>query len=119
MELAWQVCRLHGHLRRQLQKTDARISQSLCQPLAYRQRQEYSTAFYQLGNLPTGNRADAETVRLVFLNIITVILKQLHIAMHPPDPDVRVQDNHDQVFQSSSATGSVGRSYCTGRPRKA
>jgi hypothetical protein len=39
-----------------------------------------------------------------------VLGRQLGITENPPDPDVRVKDDHLSASQSSSATGSVGRS---------
>ena len=39
------------------------------------------------------------------------------ITVDPPNPDVRIEDNHPAASQSASATGSVGASSLTGVPR--
>jgi hypothetical protein len=38
--------------------------------------------------------------------------------VNPPDPRVGIKQDHRSASQSSSATGSVGRSYVIGTPRR-
>ncbi len=90
VKLARQLGGLRRYLRRQLQKADAWISQSRCQPFPYRQRQVYLSEFHQFCNFPARDSTDAKPFCFVCLNVIAVILSELHVSMHPPNPDVRV-----------------------------
>jgi hypothetical protein len=41
----------------------------------------------------------------------------LSAAMHPPNPDMRIEHDHVAASQSEFATGSVGLTYLIGVPR--
>lgn len=80
------------------------------EPLLDRHWQLQATKLHELRHLPARDDADAEPLAFGLLEDLVVLGRQLGITENPPDPDVRVKDDHLSASQSSSATGSVGRS---------
>ena len=117
MKSAWKLCGLHADTGRKLQEADAGIRERLLNPIENGARQRKPPARDEFGDFPARNRAHAETGLFGGFEHRTCGSGKSGIPVNPPDPDVRIEDNHPPASQSASATGSVGARSLTGVPR--
>jgi hypothetical protein len=117
MELARKLSGLDANAGRKVDETDAGIRERLLKPIGYGTRQGESPALDELGDLPARNRAHRDASLLGRIKQRPSGLRECRVAVNPPNPDVRIEDNHPATSQSASATGSVGARNVTGVPR--
>jgi hypothetical protein len=117
VELPWKLGGLNANTGRKLNETDAGIRERLPKPIRYRTRQSESPALDELGDLPARNRAHSDASLLGSIKESAGGRRERRVTMNPPNPDVRIHDNHPAAPQSASATGSVGARSVTGVPR--
>ena len=117
VELAWKLSGLDADAARKLDEPDSGISERLPKPVEYGTRQSKPPAFDELGDLLARNRAHGDAGLLGRIKERTGGRRECRVAVNPPDPDVRIEDNHPAAAQSASATGSVGERSVTGVPR--
>lgn len=87
-------------------------------PVTRRQRQSEPPALHELRDFPTGDRAHAEHGRLVPLDEALRQRRKPVVTVHPPDPDVGVEQDHREDSHSPSATLRNGSTYSTGMPAR-
>lgn len=110
VELARELRGTDCDCRSQMDETDAWVTEGQLYPIEHGLRQGQATDLDEFGDLPARDRANGEPAGFVSGNDPRVLLAQASISVHPPNPDMRVEDDHREASQSSAATGSVGSS---------
>src|SRR5207247_574203 len=77
----------------QCQKLNTWVGKSQVQPLPDGPRKGQTLKLDELGHLPAGNRADADS-RLLRVDIGAQSRWKTRIAVDPPNPNVRVENHH-------------------------
>ncbi len=119
MECAGQLRGLYSNTWSKCQKLNAPIGECKVEPLTDWTRKGDTLKLHELGDLPAGNRADANTI-LLRIQVGARSGWKTRIAVnHQTQMCVsRTIIGYCVASQSFSATGSNGRTYSTGSPRK-
>jgi hypothetical protein len=99
--------RLHHEARCEIQQSHAKIASGVGTPYGDGRGQGQSSICHSLGHCPAGDHPDNEALRVVGFERHPRRLRQMHLATHPPHPNVGVQQNHLAAFQSGAAPDCV------------
>jgi hypothetical protein len=118
MEGLWQTSRLDHDSRGEIKQPHARVGKSDSEPLSHVLRKLQPPIFDQLGDLPALDDAHSDALNGTGVKHLPLLFRKASVSVNPPDPRVGIKQDHRSASQSSSATGSVGRSYVIGTPRR-
>ena len=118
MKWLWQASRRDHNCRGEIEQSHARVAEGESKPLCHVLWELQPPLFDQLDHLPARDDAHPDTLSGTGVQHLAVLLRKPDISVNPPDPRVGVKQDHRSASQSSSATGSVGRSYAMGTPRR-
>lgn len=113
----WQAGRLDRYTGRESNQPNAGIIKGHIEPLGDIVRKLQSPMFNQLRDFPARDDAHAKAIGAAIIEHFALRVRQARVSVHPPDPYMGIEQNHCEASQSSTATGSVGRSYVIGTPR--
>jgi hypothetical protein len=113
VKLSRQATRIGSDIRSEFKELYTRISECSMKPLLSRHGQSKAPALDKFRNFPAGDCADAYVPRFVLCDERLRLRRKPIILVNPPDPDMRVEDDHRVDSQSPSATLSNGPWYST------
>ena len=93
MERAGQLRGLYGNTRSKCQELNASIRECNVEPLTDRTRKGDALKLHEFGDLPAGNRADANSC-LLRIQVGPQSGRKTRIVVDPPNPNVRVEHDH-------------------------